>query len=624
MPACLKLELGFAVPSDVELDSEHLLRLGRNRTNDIVLHDQHASRYHAEIYHEGSSWYLRDLNTTNGTKINGGKIKEPTVLTHGDLLGIGQVRLRFSCPIISGEHAVRTPPEELPVSVPSCDATTFEADDLTALVRFINVAVLESTPNGLVRHALETVNQQIRPVLCCFQSLDRLTRLDPVSRLVLPAGANPDVDLLRAVARPVRDSGRPLWVRSPIVPQPMSLDLHGYTDALCVPLLSDEDGSSSREMLGLLYVFHDRRLNDRQVHFCQILADCMGHNLQAQRVRRALEAENLRYRGGVRMSGRSDQIIGRSDALSQVRVRIRRLADGISPVLITGPTGAGKELVALALHRASRRNVGPFIEVNCASVPVQLADSLFFGHVAGAFSGAVSNQIGYLQQADEGVLFLDEVADLDPEVQGKLLRLFECKDNRISFMPVGGHEPVHVSVRIVAATHRDLSQLVSEKKFREDLYFRLSVTTIEVPSLLEHAEDIPDLVRHFMERLNQEYYRHADKVTISDEAVAELQKYSWPGNVRQLRAILEQAVAMAEPGDQIEPHNLCLPSVDRSTVQLSSTSVLPTLNVEELEAMAIQAAVQQTNTMIQAAALLGMHRDTLRSKWEKIHKQGKE
>lgn len=612
MLASLTLEHGFAAPNFVELDETRILRLGRNRTNDVVLHDQHASRWHAELVFEEPDWILRDLGTTNGTKVNGTRITGPTPLKHGELVGIGEVRLRFADPERGVDHDGPTPRAEQTPPVPSSEATTFQADELSTLVAFMTAAVHETTPNGLAQRGLEAVIKQLHPTCATYHSLDRQAAFP---RIVLPKAAPFDGRLSQELTDRVQADRATYWVGTPLpeAGRP-TIDPGEFSDALCVPLLAGDDVP---ELFGLLQIFQKgRRLSERQVHFCEVLASCLASNLRVLRVRRNLEAENLRYRG-VRMGGRSEEMVGTSEPMQKLRDQIRRFADKTFSVLIQGESGAGKQLVGLALHRLGTRRRGPFIEVNCPSVPKELAESQFFGHVRGAFSGAVSDHAGHFQQADEGILFLDGINDLSLEVQGHVLRAFEGENNIIRFVPVGGREPVQVSVRIVATSNRDLQRLVDEGRFREDLYFRLGPTTIHVPALRDHAEDIPDLIQHFLDKFNQEYYRRQGKIDIADEAIEALVNFPWPGNVRQLRAVLERALAMCEPRTRIEVDDLSLPD-DRGT----TGSRLPTLNVALLEEMAIIEAMQRADhVQTRAADTLGMHRDTLRNKWEKIQQK---
>ena len=234
-------------------------------------------------------------------------------------------------------------------------------------------------------------------------------------------------------------------------------------------------------------------------------------------------------------------IIGESQALCQVVEAIEKVAPTEARVLITGQNGTGKELVARWLHQKSNRADHPFIEVNCAAIPSELIESELFGHEKGSFTSAIKQRIGKFEQANGGTLFLDEIGDMSLSAQAKVLRALQ--ENKIT--RVGGDRDIQVDVRIIAATNKDLREEITEKRFREDLYHRLSVIIIHVPSLNERAEDIPLLTAHFLQAIAKEY--GSKLKSIRPEALEELQKREWTGNVRELRNVIERLVIMCGP-----------------------------------------------------------------------------
>ena len=234
-------------------------------------------------------------------------------------------------------------------------------------------------------------------------------------------------------------------------------------------------------------------------------------------------------------------LIGQSQPMQNVFKEIGRVAATSVTVFIRGSTGTGKELIARALYQHSLRSNKPFIAVNCAAIPQTLLESELFGHERGAFTGAQSRRIGRFEQANGGTLFLDEIGDLDANTQAKLLRVLQERQ----VQRVGGDEIIPVDVRLIAATHRDLEAAIQEKEFREDLYYRLSVVTIRVPSLNERPEDIPHLVRYFIQRHASEL--GVDSPAIQAEAVTHLQNQPWPGNVRELENLVRQSLLLARP-----------------------------------------------------------------------------
>ncbi|RMG90358.1 MAG: sigma-54-dependent Fis family transcriptional regulator, partial [Candidatus Dadabacteria bacterium] len=250
---------------------------------------------------------------------------------------------------------------------------------------------------------------------------------------------------------------------------------------------------------------------------------------------RRLSEENRYWR---ERWGRSPDLIGESPAVRELKEQIRVVGPTRASVLITGENGTGKELVARAVHRASRRRDGPFVEVNCAAIPEDLIESELFGHEKGAFTGATARRRGKFDLADGGTLFLDEIGDMSLKTQAKILRVIQ----EMRFERVGGTKTHEVDVRIIAATNKDLEEEIREGRFREDLYYRLNVVPIHVPPLRERTEDIPLLFRHFVEEYCREENREPVEV---DEAVfAVLQAYPWPGNVRELKNVAERMVIL--------------------------------------------------------------------------------
>ncbi len=240
------------------------------------------------------------------------------------------------------------------------------------------------------------------------------------------------------------------------------------------------------------------------------------------------------------VADRLPELIGNAPVILEVSRRVRLVAPRSTPVLIEGPTGSGKELVAEALHRLSTRSRKPFVAINCAAIPEALLEAELFGHTRGAFTGAVQGRTGRIEAADGGTLFLDEIGELPLALQSKLLRFVESGE----LQRVGDNETVKVDARIVTATHRPLAQLTQQNNFRADLYYRLAVFLIRTPSLAEHAQDLPQLVEHFLERMGREN----PIKRVEAAALAKLQAHDWPGNVRELEHVLERAAILA--GDE--------------------------------------------------------------------------
>jgi DNA-binding NtrC family response regulator len=279
-----------------------------------------------------------------------------------------------------------------------------------------------------------------------------------------------------------------------------------------------------------------------------------------------------------------DQIIGHSPQMKEVFARIQKAAPVDATVLVLGETGTGKELVAQALHHNSPRKKGPFVAVNAAAVPASLVESELFGHVRGAFTGATDKRIGRFEQADGGTLFIDEIGDFEIGLQAKLLRVLET----LTVTPVGGHEDRKVNVRVLAATRQDIRKMVEAGTFREDLYYRLNVVTINLPALRQRPDDIPILIEHFLREMNAKSSQPPKRV--SPEVMRKLLAYRWPGNVRELRHALERMMVLADSDLLIEAD---LPDeIRESTAGTTTHRELPTgLTMDELEQLAITKAL---------------------------------
>lgn len=292
----------------------------------------------------------------------------------------------------------------------------------------------------------------------------------------------------------------------------------------------------------------------------------------------------------------------------------QRVAPTDSTVLIQGESGTGKELIARYIHAHSRRANNPFIAVNCGAIPADLLESEMFGHEKGAFTGAVGSRMGLFQLANGGTIFLDEIGEMTPALQVKLLRVLQEREIR----PVGADRTVRVDVRVIAATNRDLAAEVEKKRFREDLYYRLQVIPITIPPLRERRSDIPVLVQHFLDRHNSQ--RPGQAVRISDEAMVHLWEYDWPGNVRELENLIERLVILSDDGviraENLPPNIRAFISdkkIPRPT--LGEEGIDLNRAVEEFEYRLIDEALRRTRGNKQAAAkLLGLKRTTLVAK----------
>jgi formate hydrogenlyase transcriptional activator len=305
---------------------------------------------------------------------------------------------------------------------------------------------------------------------------------------------------------------------------------------------------------------------------------------------------------------RFEQIIGRSPALENVLEQVERVAPTDSTVLIEGETGTGKELIAQAIHNLSSRCGRAFIRLNCAAIPLDLLESELFGHERGAFTGAIAQKIGRFELADKGTLFLDEVGDIPPALQPKLLRVLQEQE----FERLGSTRTHQVDVRLVAATNRDLAEMVQRGEFRSDLYYRLNVFPLELPPLRARREDIPALVTHFVEILGRRMGRQIEHIPA--ETMSALSSYHWPGNIRELQNLIERAVILSNSGVLPNP----LPAAGTRPVAVSSAAATLKDSERAMILRTLEAAAWVIGGPNGAAAKLGLKRTTLICKMQKL------
>jgi len=336
--------------------------------------------------------------------------------------------------------------------------------------------------------------------------------------------------------------------------------------------------------------------------------------------RRALEQENQRLRRAVDQTTSFGDLIGASPAMRDIFALIRKVAHGRSSVLITGESGTGKEVVARTLHYHGSRAEQPFIPINCSAIPEGLLESELFGHVKGAFTGAVTSKRGLFEEANGGTLFLDEIGDMGPSLQSKLLRVLQDRQVR----PVGGTHAVAVDVRIVSATHRDLQAEIEKGNFREDLYYRLNVIPIQIPPLRDRPEDIPSLVDAFVKK-----HSEGKRRTVSPGAVQKLKSWPWKGNARELENVIERALALS---DGVEIGIDDLPSGGSaeagggdSTVAFLRSAAERRLKLREVEELYIEEIMKLTDgNKVHASKVLGVDRKTLYRRMERKARKDEE
>lgn len=382
---------------------------------------------------------------------------------------------------------------------------------------------------------------------------------------------------------------------------------------ICVPIRLGEEtiGALSADRL-----FSDDIACKEDVRLLSIIASLIA---QAVRLRQAsqeqlqsLAEENQRLHGELLDKLKHHHLVGNSDALRSVMQQIQQVAPSNATVLILGESGVGKELVAEAIHCNSPRSQKPFVRVNCAALPESIIESELFGHEKGAFTGAVAARKGRFEMAHDGTIFLDEIGDLSPAIQIKLLRVLQERE----FERVGGNETIAVNVRVIAATNRSLEDLIREGKFREDLYYRLNIFPILIPPLRERKTDILQLADHFISKYDQTNKKRIQR--ICSTAMDLLIHYHWPGNVRELENCIERAVLLSKDG--VIRCNHLPPSLQKATLpgKVSSGKLEDTLHAMELEMITDSLQIHHGN-MAAAARALGLTERTMRLR---IHKSG--
>lgn len=614
MYAYLTLLTGDRAGANYPLDPEQVTLLGRGSDCHIATADQLCSRVHAHVSFQDDAWTVEDAGSRNGTYVNGQKVKLAS-LGDGHTVRIGNSELEFhesDEPLTAegsdGQQGL-TIVQDVAVSSKDSSAEASltglpSADQVKELMLLYQLSIKllgSSDPDEVIRIALDLLQKRTGASVIGFLSLSEEGELKP--SLVLPEKSADRISLNPSLTEMVSDQGRAVWIANQ-GSETTGKGLDHFADAVCAPLVR-RVSSSERTTLGAIHVYlDDGRFRQSDFDFIISVA-----NIVVVALARALELTSLQsdFARVARNSPGYDELIGESEVMLSLKSKISRVARASGCVLIRGESGAGKELVARAIHRASTRADRAMISVNCAAIPADLIESQLFGHRRGAFTGADRDHTGYFQQADLGTLFLDEVGELSLEAQAKLLRVLEGHP----FQPVGATNEVKVDVRVVAATNQDLQTYVREKKFREDLYYRLSVFELHLPALRDRDEDIGRLIDFFLDHYRKQHGRLS--LGLSNKARRKMLDYRWPGNVRQLRNVIDSAVVMAD-GNEIEPDDLALRDAGSDT--------LDTLEIDQWEKKLIIEALSRTgNHVPEAAKLLGIGRATLYRKIEQYHIQ---
>ena len=580
------------------LDPTDENRVGRGTECDIVLTDPLCSRVHAVLVQEENGWWMRDADSRNGSFVNGQKIDEARV-TAGATLRVGSTEFTFHeahdrpTEFILGEaNVTQTIIKDTPIDPEGTGRLAVvelpdseQAKDLVVLYQLSIKLLGCENPDDVVRISLELVYERTRASIVGFLWVNDDGQL--TSKGGVPEEAARNVTLSETLTSIVCEKRHAVWVANKTAGVGQSLS--HYADAICIPLIRDG------QMLGAIHIYLERgRFDQADFDFAISLANIMVVALVRARHQATLQVDHQRL---AEKSADCDELLGDSQPMQELKAKISRVGQATGCVLVRGESGAGKELVARALHRASPRADRPMLSVNCAAIPSALMESQLFGHKKGAFTGADADHVGWFEQSDSGTLFLDEVGEMTLDGQAKLLRILEGHP----FLPVGGRTEINVDARVIAATNRDLGEFVRERKFREDLFYRLTVFELYIPPLRDRGPDIGMLVDHFLEHFRHQHGRPG--LTLSAAAREKLISYNWPGNVRQLRNVIDSAVVMADAA-AIEPSDLGLRD--------AGTGELESLNINYWEKKLIGEALKRSGGSVpEAAKLLGIGRATL-------------
>jgi transcriptional regulator with GAF, ATPase, and Fis domain len=598
--------------------SEGEVTIGREASNGIAVVDPSVSRKHCSIGWQDGRFRVRDLESRNGTLVNGAGIEEQW-LQHGDEIAAGDSsfvfllededtaaavsRVEFEDSLAAAETTIIHPrdvmylqPDRLLRELP---ATSRVARNLNALLKISRIVHAIRDLNDLQAQLLDLIFEVVPAGRGAILLADREGHeFNSTFARMRQAGQPQLVKVSRTVARQVLEQG--IAMLGSDVPgsselrEVESLAASQVRSLVCVPL------TVFQRVIGCIYLDSDsvnNRLNEEHLQMVTAIAGISAVALENARRLHWLEQENERLTVEI---SQERSLVGEGARMKEVYQFLKRVAPTDSTVLIEGESGTGKELAARALHRNSPRAEKPFVAINCSAIPETLLESDLFGHERGAFTGAASLKRGRLEVADGGVVFLDEIGEMSPTLQVKMLRVLQERE----FERVGGTHPVKVDIRLIAATNCNLQEAMREGRFRQDLYYRLAVLKITMPTLRDRKDDIPMLVRHFVQK-------HAKRCKVkvrpvSREALACMVNYDWPGNVRELENAIERALVLGS-SDMILPEDLP-ESLLEGTAPPEMTEAKYHAALKELKKQLILDAVEQTRgSYAEAARILGVH-----------------
>ena len=627
--------------------------LGRASSNQIVIRTEQASRQHSRIRWVSPSWTIEDLGSRNGTYVNGQKLTGPQELTDGDVIEIGGFVVNFvrridggvGAPVTTGDSGSQATDDQITMGPDAAsitdtrrrsmylhgrpDAGAAASASQSASRRLLQLAFSLARDDD-ARQAIDTVldalAEQLEYATVGVYAWDSSKAVPSLSQIPLVATRQsgsrsyrrPPESLVETLAG---EAGQALLARNVLGDQSLATEnSRGEIDVesvILVPIGNDE--GQTRGMVHVTTTAGQRMLTGDDLEFVVAVGEILGESLanvaSRRRLDRSLKQSRRKIKALQQRLGDKVRIVGQSRSVGEIVEQISLAAPTNATVLVRGESGVGKELVAAALHHASQRRDGPLICLNCAALSPTLLESELFGHEKGAFTGATQRKQGKFEAADGGTLMLDEIGEMNAEIQAKFLRVLEGHP----FERVGGHEPIEVDVRVVAATNRDLQAMVREGKFRQDLFYRLHVVEILVPPLRDRGKDCLQLAEHFLEQFNREMGRKIEGFT--DSAKKRLLAHDWPGNIRELKNVIERAVVL-NTKSMIDADDLALTSAAEDRADDGGRAALPVeMSLAELEQQHIRKVLQHTDgNKSRASAILGIERSTLDRKLKRFSK----
>jgi transcriptional regulator with GAF, ATPase, and Fis domain len=578
---------------------EGRISIGRAESNDFRLNDPAVSRQHCIIQQADGLYELTDLDSHNGTFVNGIPVRRKA-LEHGDTIRVGRSELLFLVqeggdsneqtmlltdePSTSEMETIRS--DQRGVSTATGIEVGRMARDLAALFRISDIVNsirdLRLLQCELLRLIFEVVPAENGAIVLIPDLDDEPASFCHWSRE--GTGEQP-IRIQRDVIH------RALWERAAILANVPAGAANDARNVLCVPLVATE------KTVGVVYLTSPgpSPFSENHVHFLNSVSRFAAVTIENRLVLDALSSENQQLKEQIHTSS----IVGESRQISQLEDFISRGAQGESGVLILGESGTGKEHVARAIHHRSPRAGRPFLALNCAAIPETLLESELFGHEKGAFTGAVSAKKGKLEAAEDGTVFFDEIGELAPLLQAKLLRVLQQRE----FERLGGTRTLKFQARVLAATNKNLEQAIKAGEFRQDLYYRLNVVSVTVPPLRERPDDISLLALYFAARYAANSKRPFKG--ISREARQLLMNYSWPGNVRELENAIEHAIVLGLT-DEILPEDLPVAILEEQSAELEGAQYHDVLNHTKKE-LVLNALREAGGSYPDAARSLGIH-----------------